>query len=74
MASAGAAARSRLWARGALAGLVASVVLVANIVSFAALMFPGVLAAGASSAIWAMLIGSGSGSGSGSGVVGVWVN
>jgi len=40
------------------AGSVASVVLVANIVSFAALMFPGELAAGIPLAIWAMLIGS----------------
>lgn len=45
--------------RDVLAGVVASVVLVANIVSFGALMFPGALAQGASVAIWAMLIGSG---------------
>jgi len=45
--------------RDVLAGLVASIVLVANIVSFAALIFPGALAGGASTAIWAMLIGSG---------------
>lgn len=51
--------------RDSLAGLVASIVLLANIVSFAALMFPGALAAGASSAIWAMLIGSS--------VSGVWI-
>ena len=51
--------------RDVLAGLVAAIVLVANIVSFAALMFPGALAAGASVAIWAMLIGSG--------VCGVWI-
>jgi SulP family sulfate permease len=41
-----------------LAGLVPSVVLIANIVSFGALMFPGALSAGSSIAIWAMLIGS----------------
>jgi SulP family sulfate permease len=40
------------------AGLVASVVLTANIVSFGALMFPGGYGAGAPMAIWAMLIGS----------------
>ena len=40
------------------AGSVASVVLVANIVSFAALMFPGDLAGGIPVAIWAMLVGS----------------
>src|SRR6266571_1270815 len=54
---------SRLIAAGrdagkdALAGLVASVVLIANIVSFGALMFPGDLSAGIPVAIWAMLIG-----------------
>ena len=41
-----------------IAGLVASVVLIANIISFGALMFPGALSAGAPMAIWAMLIGS----------------
>ena len=40
------------------AGLMAAVVLVANIVSFGALMFPGALGAGIPVAIWAMLIGS----------------
>ena len=56
--------RSRLIAAGrnfikdAIAGLVASVVLIANIVSFGALMFPGDLSAGIPIAIWAMLIGS----------------
>jgi SulP family sulfate permease len=39
-------------------GLVASVILIANIVSFGALMFPGALSAGIPIAIWAMLIGS----------------
>ena len=55
---------SRMFAAGrdllkdAIAGLLASTVLVANIVSFAALMFPGTLGAGIPVAIWAMLIGS----------------
>lgn len=40
-----------------IAGLVASVVLIANIVSFGALMFPGEFSAGIPIAIWAMLIG-----------------
>ena len=42
----------------AIAGLIASVILIANIVSFSALMFPGDLSAGVPVAIWAMLIGS----------------
>jgi sulfate permease, SulP family len=56
-------ARSRLIAvghdavRDMTAGLVASVVLIANIVSFGALMFPGALGAGIPTATWAMLIG-----------------
>jgi sulfate permease, SulP family len=41
-----------------MAGFVASVVLIANIVSFGALMFPGDLSPGIATAIWAMLIGS----------------
>jgi sulfate permease, SulP family len=41
-----------------IAGLIASIILIANIVSFGALMFPGQLNAGISVAIWAMLIGS----------------
>ena len=41
-----------------IAGLVASVILIANIISFGALMFPGVLNSGVPVAIWAMLIGS----------------
>lgn len=59
-----AAAWSRLIATGrdcvkdTIAGLVASMVLIANIVSFGALMFPGDLSAGIPTAIWAMLIGS----------------
>src|SRR6266852_8194043 len=40
------------------AGLVASVVLIGNIVSFGALMFPGDLSAGIPVAIWAMLLGA----------------
>lgn len=44
--------------RDMIAGLVASVVLIANIVSFGALMFHGELSAGIPTAIWAMLIGS----------------
>lgn len=46
-------------ARDSIAGLVAAIGLIANIVSFAALIFPGPLAVGASTAIWAMLVGSG---------------
>jgi SulP family sulfate permease len=41
-----------------IAGLIASVVLIGNIVSFGALMFPGDLSGGVPVAIWAMLIGS----------------
>jgi SulP family sulfate permease len=48
---------SRDGLRDAIAGLVASVVLIANIISFGALMFPGELGAGVPTAIWAMLIG-----------------
>jgi len=44
--------------KDAIAGLVASVVLVANIVSFGALMFPGDLSAGIPVVVWSMLIGS----------------
>ena len=55
----------RWLAQDLLAGAVASVVLIANLVSFAALMFPGALAQGTSTVIWAMLIGSGVG--------GLWV-
>ena len=44
--------------RDVIAGLLASVVLIANIISFAGLMFPGDLAAGIPTVIWAMLIGS----------------
>lgn len=52
-------------ARDSVAGSVAAIVMVANIVSFAALMFPGALAGGAPTAVWAMLIGSG--------VSGLWI-
>ncbi|MDP2006043.1 MAG: STAS domain-containing protein [Rubrivivax sp.] len=55
----GGAGKARALARDMVAGTVAAVVLVANIVSFAALMFPGPLAQGAAAAIWALLIGSG---------------
>src|ERR1044071_3508644 len=48
----------RDFLKDAIAGFVASVVLIANIVSFSALMFPGELSAGIPVAIWAMLIGS----------------
>ncbi|MDQ6621796.1 MAG: SulP family inorganic anion transporter [Pseudomonadota bacterium] len=41
-----------------LAAVVASIVLIANIVSFGALMFPGQLSGGIPLAVWAMLIGS----------------
>jgi SulP family sulfate permease len=41
-----------------IAGAVASVILIANIISFAALMFPDELSSGIPIAIWAMLIGS----------------
>lgn len=51
--------------RDSIAGVVAAVVLVANIVSFGALMFPGSLSGGMPTAIWAMLIGSAIG--------GVWI-
>jgi sulfate permease, SulP family len=44
--------------KDALAGLVGSVVPIANIVSLAAIMFPGDLSAGIPVAVWAMLIGS----------------
>ena len=53
-------AAGRVGLRDTIAGLVAAVVLIANIVSFGALMFPGKLSAGMPIAIWAMLIGSSS--------------
>ncbi len=56
--------RDRMWNIGrdafkdSIAGIIASIVLIANIVSFGALMFPGALGDGIPVAIWAMLIGS----------------
>src|SRR6185312_14082912 len=52
------ASAARVYFKEALAGLVASVVLIANIVSFGALMFPGELSAGIPTAVWAMLVGA----------------
>jgi sulfate permease, SulP family len=51
-------ARGRDGLRDTVAGTVAAVVLIANIVSFGALMFPGELNAGAPIAVWSMLVGS----------------
>ena len=51
-------AAPRDYFKDAIAGFIASVILIANIVSFSALMFPGELSAGIPVAIWAMLIGS----------------
>lgn len=67
----GVKARGRLIASGrdilkdVIAGLLTSVVLIGNIVSFGALMFPGDLSAGIPVAIWSMLIGAC--------VCGVWI-
>jgi len=44
--------------RDVVAGVVSSIVLVANIVSFGALMFPGALDQGIGIVVWAMLTGS----------------
>src|SRR6266567_5811583 len=44
--------------RDVTAGFVASIILIANIISFGALMFPGELSSGIPTAIWSMLIGS----------------
>jgi hypothetical protein len=44
--------------RDTVAGVVAAVVLIANIVSFGALMFPGDFSAGIPLAVWSMLIGA----------------
>ena len=41
-----------------MAGLVASILLAANIILFAALMFPGELSVGIPTAMWALLVGS----------------
>lgn len=43
--------------RDAVAGVVAAIVLIGNIVSFGALMFPGEFSAGIPVAVWSMLIG-----------------
>ncbi|HJU21979.1 MAG TPA: SulP family inorganic anion transporter [Casimicrobiaceae bacterium] len=51
--------------KDSVAGIVSSVVLIANIISFGALMFPGPLGDGIPIAIWAMLIGSS--------VAGLWI-
>lgn len=51
--------------RDAAAGAVSAIVLLTSIVSFASLMFPGPLATGAPTAVWAMLVGSG--------IAGLWI-
>jgi sulfate permease, SulP family len=51
-------ARARDGLRDMVAGVVAAVVLIANIVSFGALMFPGEFSAGIPIVVWSMLIGS----------------
>jgi sulfate permease, SulP family len=51
-------ARGRDGLRDTVAGIVAAVVLIANIVSFGALMFPGDLSAGIPIVVWSMLIGA----------------
>jgi sulfate permease, SulP family len=48
----------RAGLRDTAAGTVAAIVLIANIISFGALMFPGALSAGAPMAVWSMLVGS----------------
>jgi SulP family sulfate permease len=57
--------RMRALLRDLLAGGVGSVALIANVVSFAALMFPGALSPGAPVTVWAMLVGGG--------ITGVWL-
>jgi sulfate permease, SulP family len=57
-ATSGFGATTRSAVSDSIAGVIASVVLIANIVSFGALMFPGELNGGIPVAIWAMLIGS----------------
>lgn len=52
-------------ARDTVAGIVAAVVLIGNIVSFGALMFPGEFSAGIPIAVWSMLIGGS--------ICGVWI-
>jgi SulP family sulfate permease len=51
-------AKGRDGLRDTVAGVVAAVVLIANIVSFGALMFPGDLSAGIPIVVWSMLIGA----------------
>jgi sulfate permease, SulP family len=51
-------ARGRDGLQDTVAGIVAAVVLIANIVSFGALMFPGEFSAGIPLAVWSMLIGA----------------
>ncbi|HVG50031.1 MAG TPA: SulP family inorganic anion transporter [Xanthobacteraceae bacterium] len=46
------------FARDAVAGVVTSIVLIANIISFGTLMFPGDLVVGVPTAIWSMLVGA----------------
>jgi sulfate permease, SulP family len=58
-------ARGRESLTAIVAGIVAAVVLIANIVSFGALMFPGEFSAGIPLVVWSMLIGSC--------VCGVWI-
>jgi sulfate permease, SulP family len=48
------------------AGIVAAVILIANIISFGALMFPGEFSAGIPLAVWSMLIGAC--------ICGVWIS
>src|ERR1700733_15517449 len=58
LATSGFGATTRSAVSDSIAGVIASVVLIANILSFGALMFPGELNGGIPIAIWAMLIGS----------------
>jgi SulP family sulfate permease len=50
--------RAQGLVKDVIAGLVTSVVLVANIVSFGALMFPGDLSAGTPLVVWGLLVGA----------------
>ena len=61
LSAAGLASTWRHSIKDALAGCVGAVVLIGNVVSFGALMFPGALSSGIPFAIWAMLIGGGIG-------------
>src|SRR4051812_48455348 len=51
-------AAGRDGVKDVVAGVVGSIILIGNIVSFGPMMFPGILNEGSSLAIWAMLIGS----------------